>query len=190
MKKVCVYCGSSSGSGDGYLEMADRLGRALARRKLDLVYGGARVGLMGRVADAVLAEGGDVIGVIPGSFPPRVAHPGLTELRVVGTMHERKNMMFAISDAFIALPGGLGTLEEILEVLTWAQLGIHGKPCGLVNVQGYFDTFLSFLDHAVSNGFLKREHRSMLLVEPSPEGLLRRMDAFCRTEAPKWAEMD
>ncbi len=190
MKKICIYCGSSRGSGNGFMEMADRVGRVLARRKLSLVYGGSRVGLMGQVADAALEEGGDVIGIIPESFPPRVAHDGLTELRVVGSMHERKHMMFSISDAFIALPGGFGTLEEILEVLTWAQLGVHGKPCGLINVDNYFDGFLSFLDNAVSKGFLKSEHRNMLLVEYSPEGLLSRMESFRGVEMPKWPETD
>ncbi len=190
MKKVCVYCGSSRGSGDGYMEMADRLGRLLARRKLDLVYGGSRVGLMGRLADAVLGEGGNVIGVIPKSFPPGVAHDCLTDLRVVGSMHERKNMMFEMADGFIALPGGFGTLEEILEVLTWAQLGIHAKPCGLIDVNGYFDSFLFFLDNAVSKGFIRLEHRNLLLAEPSPEELLQRMDSLRSTKVPKWPEME
>lgn len=190
MKKICVYCGSSRGSGSDYLEMADRLGRVLARRKLGLVYGGACLGLMGKLADAVLEEGGSVVGIIPKTFPPGVAHDGLTELRVVDSMHERKDMMFAMADAFIALPGGFGTLEEILEVLTWSQLGIHGKPCGLINVNGYFDSLLSFLDNAVSNGFLRREHRNMLLVEPSPEGLLTRMASFRGAETPKWTEIE
>jgi uncharacterized protein (TIGR00730 family) len=173
-----------------YLGVARQLGTLLARRKLGLVYGGARVGLMGQVADAALAEGGDVIGIIPKAFASRVAHDGLKRLHVVDTMHERKNMMFELADAFIALPGGFGTLEEILEILTWAQIGIHCKPCGLINVDEYFDPFLTFLDNAVSNGFVKPVHRDMLLVGRTPAELLERIENYRAVEVSKWMEAD
>jgi len=156
------------------MAMARMLGRAIIDNGLDLVYGGADVGLMGEVADTVLGGGREVIGIIPKSFAHKVSHRGLTELRVVDSMHERKAMMFDLSDAFIALPGGFGTLEEVTELMTWAQLGFHSKPCGLVNVAGYFDTLLSFLDNAVSEGFMKRKHREMLLVSDDPGTLISR----------------
>jgi uncharacterized protein (TIGR00730 family) len=189
MERICVYCGSSSGFTPRYLDVAQRLGQTLARRKLGLVYGGARVGLMGRVADAALAEGGDVFGVIPRAFASRVAHEGLTKLHVVDTMHVRKNLMFEMADAFIALPGGFGTLEEILEMLTWAQIGIHDKPCGIINTDGYFDSFLSFLNNAVSNGFVKPEHRRMLLVAGNPEEMLQKIESYRVVEVSKWTEI-
>ena len=186
MKRICVDCGSSPGIDPAYSEAARRLGRALAERKYELVYGGAHVGLMGDVADAALKAGGIVIGVIPKSFANKVSHQGLTELHVVDSMHERKAMMFDLSDGFIALPGGFGTLEEIAEVLTWAQLGLHKKPCGLLNVCGYFDLLLAFLDQAVCQGFIRREHRDMLLVSNDAGELL---DGFTSYQAPnveKW----
>jgi uncharacterized protein (TIGR00730 family) len=186
IRYVCVYCGSSSGIRPCYLDAARQLGQVLVSERIGLVYGGAGVGLMGGIADAVLAGGGDVIGVIPESFASRVAHGGLTKLHVVDSMHERKTLMAELSDAFIALPGGFGTLEEILEILTWAQLGIHGKPCGLMNVDGYYDEFLSFLDRAVTMGFLKPVHREMLLVADSPERLLGQMAAHRVPVADKW----
>lgn len=178
MKTVCVYCGSSSGARLEYLEAATSLGSRLARYGKRLVYGGACVGVMGRVADAVLENGGEVVGVIPQGLMERdLAHQGLTQLHVVATMHERKAMMAELSDAFIALPGGIGTFEELFEILTWAQLGIHHKPCGLLNVAGYYDPLLVFLDHSVQEGFLAPEHRSLLLVENEPEALLKRLGA-------------
>ncbi len=186
MKRVCVNCGSSSGLNPCYLRMAQELGKAILERGLELVYGGADVGLMGEVADTVLNAGGSVIGVIPKSFAHRVSHKDLTELHIVGSMHERKAMMFDLSDGFIALPGGLGTLEEVSELLTWSQIGLSRKPCGIVNVNKYFDTLLSFLDGAVAEGFMKQEHRDMLLVDDSPGALL---DKFYIYEAPsvdKW----
>jgi len=166
--------------------MAQRLGQALVDRKHELVYGGADVGLMGQVADTVMKAGGVVIGVIPKSFAHKVSHQGLTELHVVDSMHERKTMMFDLSDAFIALPGGFGTLEEVAEILTWAQLGLHKKPCGLINVDGYFDLLLSFLDNAVSKGFMRQEHREMLLVSNAPEDMLKRLEAYRAPEVEKW----
>jgi uncharacterized protein (TIGR00730 family) len=178
MKTVCVYCGSSPGARPEYLETATELGRLLAHEGMRLVYGGACVGVMGRVADAVLEGGGQVTGVIPQGLMERdLAHQGLTQLHVVATMHERKAMMAQLSDAFIALPGGIGTFEELFEILTWAQLGIHHKPCGLLNVAGYYDRLLAFLDHSVQEGFLASEHRGLLQVESTPLALLRRLGA-------------
>jgi uncharacterized protein (TIGR00730 family) len=172
------------------MAMAQRLGEALIARGCELVYGGADVGLMGRVADVVMQAGGVVIGVIPESFAHKVSHQGLTELHVVESMHQRKAMMFDLADAFIALPGGLGTLEEITEVLTWAQLGFHTKPCGLINVDGYYDLFLSFLDNAVAQGFIKEEHKAMLLVSTEPEDLLTQMEAYHAPGVEKWVGVE
>jgi len=166
--------------------MARRLGQALIGRDLELVYGGADVGLMGEVADTVLNAGGSVIGVIPRSFAHKVSHQGLTKLHIVDSMHERKTLMFDLSDGFIALPGGFGTLEEVSELLTWAQLGLHKKPCGLVNVGGYFDLLLAFLDNAVSKGFMKREHREMLMVSECPEEMLERFKSYSAPNVEKW----
>jgi len=168
------------------MEMAHRLGQALVDRNLELVYGGADVGLMGEVADTVLKAGGSVIGVIPQSFAQQVSHNGLTELHVVESMHERKGLMFDLSDGFIALPGGFGTLEEVLELLTWTQLGLNMKPCGILNVRGYFDRLLSFLDHAMAEGFIKQEHRDMLLVTATPEDMLDRFESYRAPDVEKW----
>jgi uncharacterized protein (TIGR00730 family) len=186
MKRICVNCGSSPGFDAAYMAMARRLGQALIDHQLELVYGGACVGLMGQVADAVLEAGGTVIGVIPRSFAHKVSHSGLSELHVVDSMHERKAMMFELSDAFIALPGGFGTLEEIAELLTWAQLGLHAKPCGLINVGGYFDPLLAFLDQAVAKGFMKREHCDMLLIAQEPEDMLGRLASYTPPTVEKW----
>jgi len=166
--------------------MAIRLGQALAERHLELVYGGGGVGLMGEVADAVLAAGGHATGIIPKFFAERVSHRGLTQLHVVDSMHQRKAMMFDLADGFIALPGGLGTLEELAELLTWAQLGLHRKPCGLLNANGYFDRLLSFLDHAVTQGFVKPEHRGLLLVSSDPADLLAQFANFRAPSIDKW----
>jgi uncharacterized protein (TIGR00730 family) len=186
MKRICVFCGSRSGTSSGYDEGARRLGRALVEAGLTLVYGGGRVGLMGVLADAVLDLGGEAIGVIPKALVRReVAHMGLSDLRVVGSMHERKALMSELSEGFVALPGGIGTLEEFFEVLSWAQLGVHRKPCGLLNVEGYYDPLLAFFDSVVARGFLSEEHRSMVLVETEPEPLL---EAFARYRAPEVAE--
>jgi uncharacterized protein (TIGR00730 family) len=173
MKRVCVFCGSSPGHKPEYRVVAAQLGTALAERGIGLVYGGAALGLMGAVADAALAAGGEVIGVIPQALVDReVAHSGLRDLRIVGSMHERKALMAELADAFIALPGGIGTFEELFEVWTWTQLGSHSKPCALLNVQGFYDKLLGFLDHVVEQAFLKQVHRDVLLVADTPTQLL------------------
>jgi uncharacterized protein (TIGR00730 family) len=184
---ACVFCGSSAGEDPRYLDAATGLGRILVQRRIGLVYGGARMGLMGRLADTVLEGGGEVVGVIPRALMDReVAHQGLTELVVTDSMHERKATMVARSDAFIAAPGGIGTLEEFFEVLTWAQLGLHRKPCGLLNHLGYFDSLTRLLDHAVHEGFIQRTHRSMVLVEEEPEALLDRIARYVPPRVPRW----
>ncbi len=178
--------GSRHGSRPDYAEAASVLGRELVGRGYGLVYGGGNVGLMNVVADAVLGLKGNVTGVIPSSLVSKeVAHRGLTELRVVGSMHERKALMAELSDGFIALPGGIGTLEEFFEVLSWAQLGLHDKPCGLLNVSGYYDALIQFLDHAVSEDFIKPKHRALMLVEDDPAKLLGRFEAAWRVRSPK-----
>lgn len=187
MKWICVFCGSSSGESPVYLEAATRLGTLLAREGLGLVYGGSKVGLMGRLADVMLEQGGQVVGVIPHALVNReVAHAGLTELRVVGSMHDRKAVMAEIADAFITLPGGLGTLEEFFEVVTWGQLGLHRKPSGLLDIKGYYQPLIRFLDHAVTEGFLSVPHRRMILVEEDPEILLGRLTRYDPPTVPKW----
>ncbi len=191
MKRVCVFCGSSIGSRPAYREAAQTMGAALARRNLGLVYGGGKVGLMGAVADAVLAAGGEVIGVIPDFLEAKeVGHRGLTELRVVGSMHERKAMMAALSDGFIALPGGYGTLEEFGEILTWAQLDLHHKPIGLLDVAGYYDPLLRLFDHAVGEGFLSPVLRALVLEESDPARLLDVLAAHELRAVGKWAGWD
>jgi uncharacterized protein (TIGR00730 family) len=170
---ICVYCGSNPGKDPVYLEAATDMARRFAERGLRIVYGGAQVGVMGAVADAALAAGGEVVGVIPQLLVDReVAHTGLTELHVVGTMHERKALMAELSDAFVALPGGIGTLEELIEVYTWSYLGIHSKPLAVLNTAGFYDRLSAFLDHAMHEGFLRPEHRSRLMVAPDTEALL------------------
>jgi hypothetical protein len=187
MRSLCVFCGSSPGARPEYAAAARQLGGALAARRIRLVYGGARVGLMREVADAVLAGGGEVTGVIPEALRAReVAHTALPDLRIVSSMHERKALMADLSDGFVAIPGGAGTLEEFFEVWTWAQLGIHRKPCGLFNVAGYFDGLLTFLDAAVGERFLRREHRAMVLVDDQPDRLLDRFAAYRAPDIPKW----
>ena len=179
MKRLCVFCGSATGRGAAYTDAAYALATALLDRGLGLVYGGGSVGLMGTLANAVLAGGGEVIGVLPrGLARKELAHDGLTELHVVGSMHERKALMASLADGFVALPGGLGTLEEILEVLTWAQLGIHRKPVGLVDVAGYWGGLLALLRHAVGEGFVRPEYAALLLVDPTPAALLDRFTAW------------
>lgn len=177
--KVCVFAGSNNGASSEFADAASALGRELAKRGLGLVFGGGRTGLMGATADAVLHQGGEVIGVIPTFLvnkEGRIVHDQVTELHVVGSMHERKALMFELSDCFIALPGGLGTFEEILEVLTWRQLGIHDKPCAVLNVDGYFDRFLDFLDHAVAERFIQPEERNRLIAETTPESVLNSIE--------------
>ena len=191
MKRICVYCGSSSGARQSYVQAARTLGASLVRRGLGLVYGGSNVGLMGALADTMLEQGGEVIGVIPGSVVIKeVAHTGLTDLRIVGSMHERKALMAELADGFIALPGGFGTLEEFCEIVTWVQLGLHRKPCGLLNVEGYYDGLLSFLNHMVAEGFVRPEYRSVVLTDSEADGLLEK---FSKYEAPllrKWIDPD
>ena len=173
LRSVCVFSGSSPGARPSYAETAAALGREVALRGMRLVYGGASVGLMGAVADAALAAGGEVVGVIPQHLMDReVAHDGLTELRVTGSMHERKALMADLADGFVALPGGLGTLEELAEILTWSQLGLQSKPCGLLDVEGFFDPLLAFLDHTVTERFVSTEHRALVLAADRPDALL------------------
>jgi len=176
IKRICVFCGSSFGARPAYKDAAERLGKLLAERGIGLVYGGGCVGLMGAIADAALAAGGEVIGVIPDSLLRReVGHRGVTKLHVVETMHERKALMADLSDAFIALPGGYGTLEELLEAVTWSQLGIQQKPCGLLNVENYWDGLLRVLDHAVDEGFVREENAQLFLVAKNPESMMERL---------------
>jgi uncharacterized protein (TIGR00730 family) len=182
VERVCVYCGSSPGHDPAYRRAAREMGEELVARDLGLVFGGGSVGLMGTVADAVMDGGGEAVGVIPEALEAKeVAHGGLTELAVVGSMHERKQRMVELSDGFVALPGGLGTLEELFEVLTWAQLGIHEKPCGVLNVAGFYDGLVSHLDGATEAGFVSPAHRDLARVETEPAALL---DAFERYEPP------
>ena len=188
-RRVCAFTGSSPGARGEYAAAARDFGRALVERGGELVYGGGNVGLMGVLADAVLARGGKVIGVIPEALVAKeVAHRGLSELRVVASMHERKAVMAELADAFVALPGGLGTLEELFEVLTWGQLGLHAKPCGLLNVCGYFDGLLAFLDRAVDERFVRSEHRALLITASSPEELFARLDAQRPQPVAKWLD--
>lgn len=187
MKSVCVYCGSSAGRDPAYAEAARRLGEEIAGRGLGLVYGGSSVGIMKVVADAVLGRGGRVTGVIPEALVRKeIAHRGLSQLLVTSSMHERKMKMAELSDAFVALPGGVGTLEELFEAWTWAQLGLHAKPCGLLNVAGYWDRLIAFLDHAVAERFVKEANRAMLVVSAEPADLLDRFAAYRPPAVEKW----
>lgn len=189
MKSVCVYCGSSSGTDPAFAAAARTVGRLLAGSGRTLVYGGGRVGLMGALADAALAAGGRVIGVIPRAMVDReLAHQGLTELRVVGSMHERKALMAELADGFLALPGGLGTLEELFEAWTWAQLGIHAKPFGLLDVSGLFGPLLGFLDRLVEQRFVRPEHRALLQVDSDSAALLAAMASLRPAYLPKWID--
>lgn len=189
MNSVCVFCGSHPGNDPAYASAAQELGRTLAERDITLVYGGGHVGLMGVVADAALGAGGEAIGVMPRSLVDReIGHTGLTKLHVVSSMHERKALMSELSDGFIALPGGNGTLEEFFEVLTWAQLGEHAKPCGLLNVAGYYDPLLKVFDRMVDRAFLRREHRDLVLVEEGPSALLGRFENYEPPTTIKWID--
>jgi uncharacterized protein (TIGR00730 family) len=191
MKRLCVFCGSSPGRHRAYLAAATELGRFLAKRGIGVVYGGAAIGLMGALADAARAGGGEVIGVIPRALVElEVAHAGLADLRVVASMHERKALMAELSEGFIALPGGIGTLEELFEVWTWGQLGSHHKPCALLNVAGFYDRLLGFLDFAADEGFLRPVHRNMLLVADSPHSLLDKLQSYCPPPATTWISRD
>lgn len=187
MNSICVFCGSNPGANPAYAAAARELGGALAGKGIRLVYGGGSVGLMGELADAVLAAGGRVTGVIPRALWAReVGHRGLDDLRIVDTMHERKALMADLADAFIALPGGLGTLEEIFEIWTWAQLGLHEKPCGFLNVDGYFTSLFAFLDRAVEDALLRPQHRAMAVVENDVGAMLTRLDAWQPPRVEKW----
>ena len=189
LHRLCIYCGSSPGSLPQFTKAAQDCGTQLASRRIGLVYGGGNVGLMGLLADAVLAAGGEVIGVIPHHLANKeLAHPGATEMHRVGSMHERKQLMADLSDGFIVLPGGIGTLEEMFETLTWLQLGLHHKPIGLLNVAGFFTPLLEFLDSMVARRFLKQEHRDLLLVEDDIATLLPRMTSFKAPDANKWLD--
>lgn len=188
-KSICVYCGSSPGRLDAYAGAARSLAALLVAQNIRLVYGGANVGIMGVLADTVLNLGGEAVGVIPAALVQKeVAHADLTELHVTPSMHERKALMAELSDGFIALPGGIGTLEELFEVWTWAQLGFHHKPCGLLNIEGYFDPLVSFLNHTVDEQFVKLPHRSMLIVECTPEILLDRFRQYAPPAVTKWLD--
>ena len=190
INSICVYCGSSPGRRETYSGAARAFAAALVGRRIRLVYGGGNVGIMGVLADEVLRLGGDVVGIIPELLVRKeIAHTGLTELRVTRSMHERKTLMAELSDGFVALPGGIGTFEELFEVWTWAQLGFHNKPCGLLNVAGYYDLLTSFLDHATAELFVKPSQRAMLMVESEPEALLERFSSHAVPGAPKLLDM-
>jgi len=186
MKSICVYCGSSDKVAKAYLEAARQVGTEIAKRGLQLIYGAGGTGLMGALADAVLAGGGDVLGITPKAFnTPQLAHPGLTQVEVFDDMHQRKSRMAELADAFVALPGGFGTLEELFEILTWAQIGLHAKPVGLLNTNGYFDRLLDFLDHVRAEGFIYAEHRQLYSHADTPAALL---DALAAYQPPQGLE--
>ena len=187
MKSIAVYCGSSAGTNGIYRDQAAQLGRILAGRGTEVVFGGGKVGLMGFLADAAMEAGGKVTGIIPGFLHVKeVAHDGLTEMITVETMHERKALIYKMSDAFIALPGGFGTLEELFEMLTWGQLGLHQKPVGILNVNNYFDPILNGIDSMVDAGFLKMENRDMIQVSDRPDELLSKLEQYRAPALPKW----
>lgn len=191
MKRICVFCGSNSGTDPLYSETAEKVGKFLAENNIELVYGGGRVGLMGKIADTVMANGGKVTGIIPKGLSDReVAHQGLTELKIVGSMHERKALMAELSDGFIALPGGIGTFEEFCEIVTWAQLGIHQKPCALMNVGGFYDAFITMFDHSMNQGFIRPQHRELVLVGNEIDKLYERMREFRPPTVEKWLHKD
>jgi uncharacterized protein (TIGR00730 family) len=189
IKSLCVFCGSSSGATSAYKETATLFGKALAKNGIRLVYGGGSVGLMGVVATAALQNGGEVIGVIPKFLADKeLALPTVSNLHVVGSMHERKALMSDLSDGFVALPGGVGTLEELFEVFTWAQLGLHTKPCGVLNVDGYYNSLIEFLKHTVDQRFMKEQNFQMLLVDENSERLMEKMNAYQSPKIEKWLD--
>ena len=192
MERICVFCGASPGARREYAESARTIARLLSAEGIGVVYGGGGVGLMGALADAVLAEGGQITGVIPRSLMEReIAHRDVSDMRVVGSMHERKALMAELADAFVALPGGIGTLEELFEVYTWAQLGLHRKPCALLNVEGYYDAIADFLTQAVTERFLRQETRDLLMVESDPAALIERLRSFEPPAVlPKWIDRE
>jgi uncharacterized protein (TIGR00730 family) len=188
LRRLCVFCGSSVGRDPAYRRLAESLGRALAARGIGVVFGGGRVGLMGALADAAMAVGGEVIGVIPQALLDReVGHDGLSDLRVVGSMHERKALMAELADGFVALPGGVGTLEELFEVWTWGQLGLHAKPCGVLDAGDFYAPLIAFLDHLVETGFVRPAHRAMLVSAGTPDALLAAFEAYRPPEVAKWS---
>jgi uncharacterized protein (TIGR00730 family) len=191
LRRICVYAGSNAGSGPAYAEAAAALAGEMADRGIGLVFGGGRVGLMGVLADTILAAGGEAIGVIPQALVDReVGHTGLTELHTVGSMHERKARMAELADAFVAVPGGIGTLEELIEVFTWSQLGIHAKPVAVLDAAGFYAGLSGFLDHMVREGFLRPAHRATLLAESDPGALLDRLEAYEPVAVPKWLDLE
>ena len=191
MHRICVFCGSSLGNHRAFADAAEAMGKLLARRGITLVYGGGNVGLMGVIADTVMNHGGEVIGVIPHALAEReIAKSAITDLRVVDSMHTRKAMMADLSDAFIALPGGVGTFEEFFEAVTWTQLGLHRKPCGLLNVNAFYSPLAAFIDQAVSEGFIKPLHRSIIVVDDDPERLLDTLATIQLPDVPKWIRKD
>lgn len=191
IKRLCVYCGSSMGRSESYAQSAKALADSLVSHNIALVYGGASIGIMGTLADQVLQSGGQVVGVIPKALAHKeVMHQGLTELHITQSMHDRKMLMADLSDGFIALPGGIGTLEELFEIWTWAQLGFHQKPCGLLNVDGYFNALIEFLNHVQTEQFVKPHHHDLLIVESEPNPLLDRYFKFQPTETKQWVEKD
>jgi uncharacterized protein (TIGR00730 family) len=191
MKRICVFCGSSQGSRPEYRAAAEEMAAELVRRNIGLVYGGGNVGLMGVIADAVLKAGGEAVGVIPEHIMSReIGHEGLTKLHVVQSMHERKALMADLSDAFIAMPGGFGTLEEFCEVVTWTQLGLHAKPCGILNVREFYTPLLAMFDHAVEEQFLKPENRALVLARESPAELIGALEEWRPTHVEKWLDRD
>ena len=191
MKRICVYCGSAVGASSVYVQMAEKLAIELVKRNIELVYGGAQVGVMGSIANSVLAAGGSVIGVLPvGLFRTEVPHDRLTQLIEVSSLHERKAKMAEISDAFIALPGGLGTLEELFEILTWAQLGLHKNPVGILNVNGFYDKMLDYLDHAVAEKFIRLQHREMIVVDADIESMFEKFSQYEPPIGQKWVDLE
>jgi uncharacterized protein (TIGR00730 family) len=189
MRRVCVFCGSNRGKDPAYEAAAHAMGIALVRRGLELVYGGGKVGLMGVIAEAVMGAGGRATGIMPDNlFRKEIGHTELTDLRIVGSMHERKAMMAELSDAFIALPGGFGTFEEFCEAVTWTQLGLHAKPCGLLNVGGYYDPLIALFDRAESDGFLMIEHRELVHCATDPDELLDHLERHPPSHTDKWIE--
>jgi uncharacterized protein (TIGR00730 family) len=191
MRRVCVFCGSNVGAHPAYADAAEAMGALLARRQVGIVYGGGNVGLMGVLANAALAAGGEVIGVVPQALADReIAHAGLTQLHVVDSMHTRKAMMADLSDAFVAMPGGVGTFEEFFEAVTWTQLGLHRKPCGLLNVNAFYSPLAAFIDLAVSEGFIKPVHRAAIVVDDDAERLLDTLATLRLPDVPKWIRRD
>ncbi|MDA3814366.1 MAG: TIGR00730 family Rossman fold protein [Candidatus Cloacimonetes bacterium] len=188
MKNICVFCGSSPGADPAYLKIANKLGREIATRGFGLVYGGSNLGLMGTVAKSALKRGAHVTGIIPKVFEGRVQHPDLTEIIITATMHQRKAKMFEISDGFIALPGGFGTFEELLEMITWSQIGYSSKPCGILNVNGYYDELLMFFDKSVEMRFVKPEHRNAIIVDIDPKKILDKFEKYKPVKIDKWID--